>query len=117
LNRPVNEAAEIFKALGDSTRLKILKILSIKGSVLCVGKIACILDISQPAVSQHLKVLKNAGLVEADRQGFHMHYRIKNDTLKLYGIKTEDLLKPLSYDIEIRENCGETKGNCVKKNE
>jgi ArsR family transcriptional regulator len=66
--------AEVFKALSDPTRLKIVKLLSTRGKVLCVGGLAHKLGISQPAVSQHLRVLRSAGIVEAQRFGFHVHY-------------------------------------------
>jgi ArsR family transcriptional regulator len=66
--------AEIFKALGDPTRLKIMELLSRRKPMLCVGALAHRLGISQPAVSQHLRVLRNAGILRAHRFGFHVHY-------------------------------------------
>lgn len=66
--------AEIFKALSDPTRLKIIRLLSRRKPMLCVGALAHRLGISQPAVSQHLRVLKNAGILKAQRFGFHVHY-------------------------------------------
>jgi ArsR family transcriptional regulator len=118
LDQSVNDTAEIFKALGDATRLKIMKLIAAKGNMLCVGKIAHCLNISQPAVSQHLKVLKNAGLVEPDRQGFHVHYRIVSDSLKSYGLSIEGFLKSFGAEMELDNDC-ELKGkkeNCKKLN-
>ncbi len=118
LSKSVVDTAEIFKALGDATRLKILKMIAAKGNNLCVGKIACNLSISQPAVSQHLKILKNAGLVEADRQGFHVHYKIRNNALDAYGINAADFLKSFGAEMDLKDNC-ELKGdkeNCNKLN-
>ena len=66
--------AEIFKALSDPTRLKIIRLLSRRKPMLGVGALAHRLGISQPAVSQHLRVLKNAGILRAHRFGFHVHY-------------------------------------------
>jgi ArsR family transcriptional regulator len=66
--------AEIFKALGDPTRLKIIRLLCSKEPMLCVGALAHELGISQPAVSQHLRILKNAGILRAHRLGLHVHY-------------------------------------------
>lgn len=74
--------AQILKALGDPTRLKIIKLLSAKGKILCVGALAHELGITQPAVSQHLKVLKNIGLLDDNRVGFHVHYCVNADALK-----------------------------------
>lgn len=97
-------SAEIFKALGDETRLKILKLLLQSHNNLCVGMIAQKLGISQPAVSQHLKVLKNVGIVDPDREGFHVHYKVVNDSLKESGIDLSGIIGKIDIDtIKIRE--------------
>lgn len=98
MNNSLNETADIFKALGDPSRLKIIKLILMNGNNLCVGMIAHRLNISQPAVSQHLKILKNAGLVEGNRMGFHMHYKVNNNSLNNYGININELLN----NIEIK---------------
>ena len=77
------EIAKIFKALSAKSRLQILKL--IKNQKLCVNAITKKLDISQPAVSQHLSILKEAGLVESDRYGSIIHYQI--NTKNLYKFK------------------------------
>ena len=76
-----DNAVEIFKALGDSTRFKILVLLSTKSNNLCVTAIAEMLNISQPVISQHLKILKNADVVNANRMGNHIHYSINTSTM------------------------------------
>ena len=116
MSKSVIDTAEIFKALGDATRLKILKIIAAKGNNLCVGIIADKLNISQPAVSQHLKILKNAGLVEADRQGFHVHYQIKKDSLDFYGIKADDFLKTFGAEMELDTKCELKDKKCEELN-
>lgn len=68
------ELAELFKALGNETRLQMLHLLS--RQTLCVGALALRLDITQSAVSQHLGVLRRAGLVEAEKRGYFVHYRL-----------------------------------------
>lgn len=85
--------AEVFKALGDPTRLKIIRLLSSKKHMLCVGDLANKLGITQSAVSQHLKVLKNAGILEAERKGFHVHYTIDVNTLTTYKRMIDAMLK------------------------
>ena len=105
LSKSVLETVDIFKSLGDATRLKIIKLIVLMGNNLCVGMIAHKLDISQPAVSQHLKILKNTGLVEAERMGFHMHYRVKNGALDEYGIDLNEFLKTIEFDFVVHENC------------
>lgn len=57
----IEKVAGVLKALGEPTRLKIVKFLSLQE--LCVCELEAVLDISQPRVSQHLKVLKHAGIV------------------------------------------------------
>lgn len=67
-------ASQLFRALGDETRLRVVALLS--HGELCVCHLEAALDLSQPAVSRHLAVLKNAGVVEARRDGNWIHYRL-----------------------------------------
>lgn len=64
-----------FKALADPTRLAILEILANNGDT-CVCKLCERLDMGQPAISQHLAKLKNAGLVRSRKEGQWVHYSI-----------------------------------------
>ena len=77
------DIVQIYKALSVDSRLQILKL--IKDKKLCVNAITAKLDISQPAVSQHLSVLKEAGLVKSDRYGSIVHYTM--DTSRLNDFK------------------------------
>jgi DNA-binding transcriptional ArsR family regulator len=72
------EQAAIFGALADPTRLKLLKLLCSQREpdALCVNALAGLLGITQPAVSQHLRVLKSAGLVTGKRMGYHVHHSV-----------------------------------------
>lgn len=84
--------AELFKALGDPTRLNVLQLLTLNPERhLCVGAIARRLGVTQPAVSQHLKVLKFLGLVKASRDGYHIHYSINQDMLAAYKAHIDEL--------------------------
>lgn len=67
-------ATTLLKALADDTRLRIVALLD--GGELCVCHIASGLDISQPNASQHLLVLRNAGVVDSRRQGSWIYYRM-----------------------------------------
>jgi DNA-binding transcriptional ArsR family regulator len=71
------ELAEALRALSAPSRLKIMKLL--KAHPYCVSALTVRLDFSQPAVSQHLAVLKRAGLVEADKEGTMVHYRVNTE--------------------------------------
>ncbi len=73
------EIVQIYKALSVSSRLQILKL--IKDRKLCVNAITKKLKISQPAVSQHLSILRKAGLVKSDRYGSIIHYMIDRKRL------------------------------------
>jgi len=64
----------VFKALASDTRIEMLRLLGERA--LCVGALAARLDISQSAVSQHLGILRRAGLVEADKRGYFVHYSL-----------------------------------------
>ena len=78
------EQAAIFSVLADPTRLKLLKLLCSQKDpdALCVNALTGLLGISQPAVSQHLKVLKSIGLVTGQRRGYHIHYSVDPDAIK-----------------------------------
>ena len=71
----MEEMVQIFKALGDEKRLKILLILSKRK--MCAKGIARHLEISEAAVSQHIKVLKEAGLIVGIKTGYYVHYDLQ----------------------------------------
>lgn len=78
------EQAKIFAVLSDPTRLRIVKLLCQQAEpyALCVKVLTESLGVSQPAISQHLRVLKSAGLVEGQRRGYHIHYSVKREVIK-----------------------------------
>ena len=81
---PTNGSA-VLDALGHPTRRSILERLADRPSA--VGELAAVLPVSRPAVSQHLKVLKEAGLVVADAEGTRRIYRVDPsgiDALRAY---------------------------------
>jgi ArsR family transcriptional regulator, arsenate/arsenite/antimonite-responsive transcriptional repressor len=62
------------KALADEKRLKIIEMLL--GGNLCVGALAGHLGVSKPAASQHIQVLRKAGLVKGEKRGYWTHYSV-----------------------------------------
>jgi DNA-binding transcriptional ArsR family regulator len=66
----------VFKAIGDPVRIDILKFLS--GGAKSVGEIVAEFDLSQPAISHHLGILKNAQLVKIKKQGRSILYSIND---------------------------------------
>jgi ArsR family transcriptional regulator len=97
--------AEVFKALGDPTRLNIISLLSSSNN-LCVNIIASKLSMSQPSISQHLKVLKNAGICRAHKIGAHVHYSLNTEKMEEYKKYFDNLLngKPCNDCTECPEN-------------
>jgi DNA-binding transcriptional ArsR family regulator len=82
--------ARIFKALSVDTRVRIVQLL--KDRALCVGALSARLDVTQGAVSQHLRVLRDAGLVIPEKRGYYVHYRLNEKTLLKWKNTVERLL-------------------------
>lgn len=80
--------AAAFDALGDEIRLKMIRLLA-QHDALCVCELQQAFDIEQPTISHHLKVLRDANLVEVERRGTWAYYSLRRDALK--GL-TRDLL-------------------------
>jgi len=74
-----DKAARIFKVLSVETRLRLLGLLGQR--CLCVNALARRLGVTPAAVSQHLRVLRDAEAVVAEKQGYHVHYRLNPDTM------------------------------------
>jgi DNA-binding transcriptional ArsR family regulator len=72
----VNEVAETLRILSDPTRLRLIRLLREHNGALCVNALAHKLGVTQSAVSQHLRVLRGAGLVHGERQGPRVHYAL-----------------------------------------
>jgi DNA-binding transcriptional ArsR family regulator len=78
----VRDLAEAFKVLSDANRLRILFHLATDTTgTLGVSDLAARVGISQPAVSQHLKLLKSDGLVESERVGFHVNFTLNRSRM------------------------------------
>jgi len=71
--------AKFFKALGDETRLRIVKLLSIRE--MCVCEVMVALGMTQPTTSHHLNILENAGLVASRKEGRWVFYRLDDPDL------------------------------------
>ena len=69
----------VFVAMGNETRLRILELL--KERELCVSEICTHFKMSQPSISHHLDILKRAGLVESEKRGREVHYRMNKDAI------------------------------------
>ena len=81
LHPETEETARLLKALADETRLAILRQLREEGEVCACDFRACC-TLAQPTVSHHLKVLREAGLVTAEKRGLWVHYRLDQAAIK-----------------------------------
>ncbi|WP_050781378.1 ArsR/SmtB family transcription factor [Streptomyces sp. SPB78] len=71
------ELARVFKALGDPVRLRLLSMIASRaGGEVCVCDLIPAFDLSQPTISHHLKLLKQAGLIDSERRGTWVYYRL-----------------------------------------
>ncbi len=68
-----------FKALADPTRVSIVNRLA--AGDCCVCDLTAVFELSQPTVSHHLRILRDAGLVEVERRGTWAHYRLLPDAI------------------------------------
>ncbi|MGV9662780.1 ArsR/SmtB family transcription factor [Nocardia niigatensis] len=66
------ELAVVFKALSDPVRLRLLSVIASH-----TGQEACVCDVSQPTISHHLRVLREAGLLSSQRRGSWVYYRVE----------------------------------------
>jgi ArsR family transcriptional regulator len=74
--------AQVAKALGDPVRLQLVDVLGKHAGKVCVCELVPLFDLSQPTVSHHLKVLREAGIVGSERQGLWAYYFVIPDALK-----------------------------------
>jgi ArsR family transcriptional regulator len=74
--------ASIAKALADPVRLQLVDVLRKHAGKVCVCELVPLFDLSQPTVSHHLKVLREAGIVDSERQGLWAYYYVTPDSLK-----------------------------------
>ena len=103
------ELVRFYKALADETRLKLVALLAQQepGRAMCVGRLARELGVTASAVSQHLRVLKDLGLVRGERRGYRLHYFLDPERLVAY----HDLVREqLGEDFVVREREQSGKG-------
>ncbi|MEJ7603294.1 MAG: metalloregulator ArsR/SmtB family transcription factor [Kofleriaceae bacterium] len=112
-NLDVRPLSQLFRALGDETRLRIVALLS--HGELCVCHLENALDLSQPNVSRQLGILRNAGIVEARRDGTWVYYSLSEQSHALVEPQLEVLTRmfgatrALKLDhARLRKSCGPT---------
>lgn len=104
----MDQIVQILKALGDDNRLKILIMLSRRR--ICAKGIARHLGISEATVSQHIKVLKEAGIISGEKVGYYVHYDVNNAVLQeverfIAGIMGNIPNEFSNYGVQIPNDC------------
>ncbi|GAO07416.1 ArsR/SmtB family transcription factor [Streptomyces lydicamycinicus] len=91
------ELSKVFKALGDPVRLRLLSMIASRaGGEVCVCDLTPAFDLSQPTISHHLKLLRQAGLIDCERRGTWVYYWLLPEmTDRLAGILTRPAGEPL----------------------
>ena len=79
----LNAFIKVMKALSDPNRIKIVKLLQQR--VLCVCELQAALEISQPNVSKHLKILEDAGIVQSSKEGLWVNYSLTSNKVNPYA--------------------------------
>ena len=91
VREPIGEAAaaglaQVFKALGDPIRLRLLSLIGAhQGGEVCVCDLTTAFDLTQPTISHHLKVLREAGIITSERRGTWVYYRLVPAALERMG--------------------------------
>jgi ArsR family transcriptional regulator, arsenate/arsenite/antimonite-responsive transcriptional repressor len=84
--------ARLLKALADPTRLRILSLLSRHEGEVCVFEIVESFTLEQPTISHHLRILRDAGLVDCRKKGLWAYYYVRREALARAGDVIEDLV-------------------------
>ncbi|MBE0558493.1 MAG: winged helix-turn-helix transcriptional regulator [Proteobacteria bacterium] len=101
----MKEFIKVMKALSDPNRVKLLKVLQKR--MLCVCEIQAALEIAQPTVSKHLKILEDAGLVDREKDGLWVNYSLSDGHRSPYAASLLGNLRHwLNEDPEVRDLCG-----------
>ncbi|MFY9177405.1 MAG: metalloregulator ArsR/SmtB family transcription factor [Caldicoprobacterales bacterium] len=116
------EITKLLKAIGDESRFKILRLLLQHNY--CVRALSKRLGLSESAISQHIKVLKEVGLLVGVKKGYYMHYDVNRDILHKLATQIKvlaEIEREVCDSLEIRsichskdreKGCAEKRGNC-----
>lgn len=85
----MQDLLKVLKALSDETRLKIISLLL--NNDYCVGALSRHLGISEAAVSQHLRVLRQAGLVTGEKRGYYTHYDLNRELFEETAVAIREI--------------------------
>ena len=100
----------VLKALADDTRLQIRKLLLQHNY--CVRALATCVGLTESAVSQHLKILREANLLVGEKRGYFMHYAVNRDELKSLANQIEQLAEIQKAASQPSEGGCQRHGHC-----
>jgi DNA-binding transcriptional ArsR family regulator len=100
MQRGYDEFSRVFKALGDPSRLELVHILIREEGTLSVSALGKGLAISQSTISQHLRVLRDAGIIRSERRGTSIHYRMDWPRLRELQFRFRSTFGELRLDAE-----------------
>ncbi len=100
-----DDLAGMMRALGHPVRLEILAILAKRANDCCCNDVTDCLPLAQSTVSQHLKVLLDAGVIEREAKGTRNNYRVRTDRLAVFNTAFAAYV----HDLDIRaSSCNRT---------
>jgi len=91
VREPIDETAaaglaRMFKALADPVRLRLVSLIGAhQGGEVCVCELTEAFELTQPTISHHLKVLREAGIIDSERRGTWVYYRLEPAALERMG--------------------------------
>ncbi len=101
----------LFAALSDETRLRLL--MALRRGELCVCQLVALLELAPSTISKHLSLLRDAGLVEARKDGRWVHYRLASDpALPILGPGAPEIFQSLESNPAIRADDRKLKAIC-----
>ena len=100
------EISQALKAISHPVRLQMIALLLQRR--MCVRSLARHFEVSEPTISVHLKVLKNAGLIIGEKKSYYMHYQVIRENIE----EISQFFSALSATPDLPQQCGHGSGSC-----
>ena len=91
----LKQIEKIYKALGDCNRLKILQYIAGKGGCGECSGLPRVIELAQPSISHHVKILVESGLIEGEKEGRNYNYHLNTEVLNQYLSSIQQLSSPI----------------------
>lgn len=113
MNKQLDYMIQVFKALGDPTRLKLVRLVATGYEELSVSQLAKKMNISNSAVSQHFKILKNVNIVYSKKIGYTTYYKVNRELIDSFSTRIEEFVKLAFIPCTFKGKCSD----CPNENE